>query len=57
MSEGLDGEEGEGGGSTGVESIDVDANAPAVYYNLNGVRVANPVKGQIYVVNGKKVVF
>lgn len=27
-----------------------------VYYNLNGMRVANPTKGGIYIVNGKKVI-
>jgi len=26
-----------------------------IYYNLNGQRISNPVKGQIYIVNGKKV--
>lgn len=30
---------------TGVNTLDTDANAPAEYYNLNGVRVANPEKG------------
>lgn len=42
-------------GVTGVESVAVDANAPAVYYNLQGVRVANPVAGQVYImVQGNK---
>lgn len=31
--------------------------APEMFYNLQGVKVNNPVKGQIYIVNGKKVVF
>lgn len=35
-------------GSAGVESL-VDENVPAVYYNLQGVKVENPSKG-IYVV-------
>ncbi|MCH5225465.1 MAG: hypothetical protein J1D77_05670 [Muribaculaceae bacterium] len=39
---------------TGVESIGVDANAPAAYYNLNGVRVNNPEKGVYVVKQGKK---
>lgn len=39
----------------GVEGISVD-NAPAVYYNLQGVQVANPANGQIYIVKrGNKV--
>ena len=29
----------------GVEGVAVDANAPVVYYNLQGVRVANPENG------------
>lgn len=38
----------------GVDSIGVDLNAPAVYYNLNGVRVNNPEKGVYLVKQGKK---
>ncbi len=34
---------------TGVEAVTIDANAPAVYYNLQGVRVANPAAGQVYI--------
>ena len=42
-------------GVTGVEAVAIDANAAAVYYNLQGVRVANPAAGQVYIkVNGKK---
>lgn len=37
-------------GGAGVESIGVDLNAPAEYYNLQGVKVNNPEKGGIYVV-------
>ena len=40
----------------GVEGI-ADEDAPAVYYNLQGIRVDNPVKGQLYILNGKKVIF
>lgn len=35
--------------STGIDSVDVDANAPAVYYNLQGIRIANPTQGQIVI--------
>ncbi|MCC8039246.1 MAG: hypothetical protein LIP02_14100 [Bacteroidales bacterium] len=36
-------------GSTGVESVGYNsADADAVYYNLQGVRILNPAKGQIY---------
>lgn len=38
----------------GVDAIDADANAPAVYYNMQGVRVANPEKGMYIVVRGGK---
>lgn len=37
-------------GAAGVESIGMDLNAPVVYYNLQGVKVNNPVKGGVYVV-------
>jgi hypothetical protein len=32
----------------GIENVAVDENAPVEYYNLQGVRVANP-QGGIYV--------
>lgn len=37
-------------GNAGVENLGVDLNAPAEYYNLNGVKVINPAKGGVYVV-------
>ncbi|MBQ9641501.1 MAG: chitobiase/beta-hexosaminidase C-terminal domain-containing protein [Bacteroidaceae bacterium] len=43
----------EGNDATGIQSIEGKA-AQDVYYNLNGQRVVQPVKG-IYIVNGKKV--
>ncbi len=44
------------GPALGVESVMVDdANVAPVYYNLQGIRVDNPVKGSIYVkVQGNK---
>ncbi len=37
-------------GSTGIANVGYDAqNADAVYYNLQGVRVDRPVKGQLYI--------
>ena len=40
---------------TGINGINVDAaGEQGVYYNLQGVRVANPGKG-VYIKNGKKV--
>lgn len=40
----------------GVESIDADNNVNAEYYNLQGIRVNEPVKGQLYIVRqGSKV--
>lgn len=44
-------------GESGVEGIAADVNGAKVIYNLQGVKVANPVKGQFYIVNGKKVVY
>lgn len=48
----------EGNGEDGITDIikDNSDNTPAVYYNLQGVEVANPAVGQIYIVkNGNKV--
>lgn len=45
---------------TGVENIAVENDAEAVYYNLQGVQVENPVKGLYIVVKGNnssKVIF
>lgn len=39
----------------GVEGITVDENAPAEYYNLQGVRVAEPENGLYIVRRGNKV--
>ncbi len=33
----------------GISTVSVDNNAPAVYYNLQGVKVANPVQGNLYI--------
>lgn len=43
--------------NSAVESIEIDnANAPVEYYNLQGVRVANPTAGNLYIVRqGNKV--
>ena len=40
--------------STGIEAIEAEDAAPAVYYNLQGVRVENPANGLYIRVNGKK---
>lgn len=41
----------------GVTSIEIDLNAPVEYYNLQGIRVNNPVKGGLYILRqGKKAV-
>lgn len=38
----------EPGDATVVEDVEAD-NAPVEYYNLMGVKIAEPVKGQIYI--------
>lgn len=40
----------------GVETIKIDLNAPAVYYNLNGVRVDNPQNGIFIMRQGNKAI-
>ena len=39
-----------GGLNTGVDSIETDADAEAEYYDLQGMRVANPRSGNVYIV-------
>ncbi|MDE6768940.1 MAG: hypothetical protein K2J78_04350 [Muribaculaceae bacterium] len=43
-----------GDGSTGVANIAVDENAPVEYYNMQGIRVANPTNGLYIKRQGKK---
>ena len=43
--------------STSIEQEEVNADQPVVYYNLRGVRVTEPQKGEIYIVNGKKILW
>lgn len=50
----------DGGISTDINSLDngelgIDKSLPL--YNLNGQRVSHPVKGQIYIQNGRKIKF
>ncbi len=40
--------------NTGVEGVTVEEAGEAVYYNLQGVRVANPESGLYIVVKGGK---
>ena len=45
---------------TGIESAETAADAAAqnaIHYDLQGRRVAAPQKGQLYIVNGKKVLY
>lgn len=43
------------GEQSGIDNVVAEQNGPAVYYNLQGVRVNNPAKGGVYVrvQNGK----
>ena len=46
------------GETTGISEVrGLKADVRGEYFNLNGQRVATPVKGNIYIVNGKKVMF
>lgn len=40
---------------TGVEDVVTDLDENAEIYNLQGIRVKNPARGGVYIVNGKKV--
>ena len=42
--------------TTGIEDVTMDGNETAEYFNLQGVRVAQPEAGRIYIVRrGAKV--
>ena len=47
----------EGEGTTDIENTEFTIQNSALIYDLMGSRVANPTKGGIYIVNGKKTVF
>lgn len=36
-------------GNAGIDEIEGDSNSPAEYYNLQGIRVAHPSQGNIYI--------
>ncbi len=41
---------------SGITSVEADKNGEYTIYNLNGQRVNTMQKGQVYIVNGKKVI-
>ena len=41
--------------TTGIENVSVNRSSDNSVYNLNGQRLSAPVKGQINIINGKKV--
>ncbi len=43
--------------TTDVGNIALDETISAPYYNLQGIKVANPQPGCIYIHNGKKIIF
>ena len=43
--------------ATDIENIEAEEEGTTVIYDLSGRKVAEPVKGGIYIINGKKVVF
>ena len=45
------------GDTTGIIGTEFNTNGEDFIYDLQGRRVANPVKGGIYIVNGKKVYY
>ena len=42
---------------SGITTVEADKNEEYIIYNLNGQRVNTMQKGQVYIVNGKKVIF
>lgn len=47
--------------TTGIHAIGGKTPATSthdnIYYNMMGMKVANPVKGQLYIYNGKKIIY
>jgi hypothetical protein len=41
-------------GESGINTVSAAATATEVY-NLQGIRVANPTRGGIYIINGQKI--
>lgn len=41
---------------TGIKDINVKNDKAGKIYNLQGMEISNPVKGQIYIKNGKKII-
>lgn len=48
---------GEGGTGSGIEDIQIDNKSLNGIFDLTGRKVTSPVKGRLYIVNGKKVIF
>lgn len=44
-------------GTAGISNIAIDRDDNAPYYNLQGIPVANPIPGQIYIQSGRKIKF
>ena len=42
---------------TGIKDIKVESVKNGKIYNLQGMEIAHPAKGQMYIKNGKKVIF
>lgn len=43
--------------AAGISTLKINPDSqPGVYYNLQGQRVENPVKG-VYIKNGKKIIY
>ena len=48
---------GEGGTGSGFEDTEIDNKSLNGIFDLTGRKVTSPVKGRLYIVNGKKVIF
>ena len=48
---------GEAAGTSTTAVNGIEAEKEGVYFNLQGIRVDRPVKGQAYILNGKKIIF
>ena len=47
----------DGDGTTDIEDAEIRNQKSEVVYDLMGRRVASPKKGELYIINGKKVIY
>ena len=47
----------DGDGATDIEDVELSIQHSELIYDLMGRRVASPKKGELYIIDGKKVIY